>query len=339
MKVQDSNNRSFVMNFIAGLACLLIMAGVMAQPALAQEGAPADSAAAPAAEPAPTPAPETMTFSPEASVSQDPMTVTITPLLEGGVIHYTTNGGPPSPEADIYSGPIAVEQPTVIRAQMFGPDGQPMGFVYTKSYMVIDFEQTIPIVSIAADWTDLNLLHTFPKEHGKEWERPINLEYFEPDGHEGFNVMAGIRIHGNFSRDYNIKKSYRIFFTKAYGGPGNLEYPVFEDSPVTKFDKLVLRAGFQDTFTHRGIPERSDRHDTANYISDQVVRNLHRDMGQPIAHGEWVLLYLNGQFWGLYNLTERIDLQMLRAYSDKNANWDVIVKESGFTDGVWYNRE
>ena len=62
-------------------------------------------------------------------------------------------------------------------------------------------------------------------------------------------------------------------------------------------------------------------------------------MGQPIAHGRWVLLYLNGQFWGLYNLTERIDLQMLRSYSEKDAEWDVIVKESGWEEGVWYNRE
>ena len=109
---------------------------------------------------------------------------------------------------------------------------------------------------------------------------------------------------------------------------------------MTKFDKLVLRAGFQDSFLHRNIPDRADRHLEAKYIGDQVVRNLHRDMGQPIAHGRWVLLYLNGEFWGLYNLTERIDLQMLRTYSDKDAEWDVIVKESGWTDlGEWYSQE
>jgi hypothetical protein len=165
------------------------------------------------------------------------------------------------------------------------------------------------------------------------------MEYFAPGGQVQFNVPAGIRLHGNFSRLYNPKKSFRIYFSKSYGGPGNLEYPLFEDTPVTKFDKLVLRAGFQDTFQHRGIPERADRHQTAMYIRDQVVRNLHRDMGQPVAHGRWVLLYLNGQFWGLYNLTERIDLQFLRSYSDKDAEWDVIVKESGWEDGVWYDRE
>jgi hypothetical protein len=62
-------------------------------------------------------------------------------------------------------------------------------------------------------------------------------------------------------------------------------------------------------------------------------------MGQPIAHGSWVLLYLNGEFWGLYNLTERIDQQFLRSYSDKDAEWNIISKESGWENGVWYNRE
>ncbi|MEW5961472.1 MAG: CotH kinase family protein [Chloroflexota bacterium] len=280
----------------------------------------------------------TIAFSQDSVVTHQPLLLTLKNQA-AGAIRYTTNGAVPSAASASYSGPIPINQSTVIRAQLFGADGAPIGPLYTKSYILANYEQTIPVMSVTADWGDLNSLHANPAEHGKEWERPINLEYFEPGGLPGFNVAAGIRIHGNFSRLFNLKKSYRIYFSKSYGGPGNLDYPVFEDTPVTKFDKLVLRAGFQDTFTHRGIPDRADRHLEAKYISDQVVRNLHRDMGQPIAHGRWVLLYLNGQFWGLYNLTERIDLQMLRSYSEKDAEWDVIVKESGWEEGVWYNRE
>jgi hypothetical protein len=280
----------------------------------------------------------TINFSQDAVVTRQPLLLTLKNQV-AGAIRYTTNGSVPNATSAPYTGPIPINASTVIRAQLFGTDGAPIGPLYTKSYLLATYEQTIPVMSITADWGDLNSLHANPDQHGKEWERPINLEYFDPGGFPGFNVACGIRIHGNFSRLFNPKKSYRIYFSKSYGGPGNLEYPIFEDAPVTKFDKLVLRAGFQDTFTHRGIPDRADRHLEAKYISDQVVRNLHRDMGQPIAHGRWVLLYLNGQFWGLYNLTERIDLQMLRSYSDKDAEWDVIVKESGWEEGVWYNRE
>lgn len=281
---------------------------------------------------------ETITFSQDSRVTRQPLVLTLSSRL-GGTIHYTTNGSMPHANATPYTGPIPINQSTVIRAQVFNADGTPVGGVSTKSYIIANYEQTIPVISISGEWPHLNSILDNPQGRGKEWERPINIEYFEPGGFAGFNVPAGIRIHGNFSRLFSPKKSFRIYFSKDYGGPGNLEYPIFEDTPVTKFDKLVLRAGFQDSFLHRGIPERADRHLEAKYIGDQVVRNLHRDMGQPIAHGRWVLLYLNGEFWGLYNLTERIDIQMLRSYSEKDAEWDVIVKESGWEEGVWYSRE
>jgi hypothetical protein len=281
---------------------------------------------------------QTITFSKDSAVATQAFQLSLKSEVPGGTIHYTTNGSLPDANSTPYSGPLAIDQPTVIRAQVF-KDGAAVGEVYTKSYLIANYDQTIPVISIVTDWNDLNTLHAFPEERGKDWERPINMEYFAPGGLVQFNVKAGVRIHGNFSRLFSPKKSYRIYFSKSYGGPGNLEYPLFPDSPVTKFDKLVLRAGFQDTFFHRGIPGLSDKHLSARYINDQVVRNLHRDMGQPIAHGVWVLLYLNGEFWGLYNLTERIDQQFLRSYSDKDSEWNIIAKESGWENGVWYNRE
>jgi hypothetical protein len=319
---QRSLNVWSLISIILALAVLSSGFGPLVAPAYAQGNGPV----------------ETIRFSPNGLVTGQPLQVTMASLVPG-TIHYTTNGSWPQADSPTYQGPIPVNESTVIRAQVFDAEGNPVGGDYTRSYIIANYNQTIPVISIAAEWSDLDTIHALPEERGKAWEKPINMEYFVPGGQAAFNVKAGIRIHGNFSRIYSPKKSYRIYFSKSYGGPGNLEYPLFPDSDVVKFDKLVLRAGFQDTFVHRGIPERADRHHTAAYIRDQVVRNLHRDMGQPIAHGNWVLLYLNGQFWGLYNLTERIDLQMLRTYSDKNAEWDVIVKESGWEEGVWYNRE
>ena len=283
--------------------------------------------------------PETIIFSHEARVTGQPFQLTLSSRGEG-TIRYTTNGSLPDANSLPYTGPIAVNQPTIIRARVFDDAGLPVGKVHTKSYIIANYDQTIPVVSITADWGDLNTLHNAPHERGRAWERPINLEYFAPGGQAQFNVDAGIRIHGGRSRVHSQKKSYRIYFSKAYGGPGNLEYPLFENSPVTKFDKLVLRAGYNDSFSYVDIAGDPDTQTfSAKYIGDQVVRNLHEDMGQPIAHSKWVLLYLNGQFWGLYNLTERIDLQFLRTYSDKESEWDIIVKESGEEDGVWFNRE
>jgi hypothetical protein len=266
--------------------------------------------------------------------------LTLTNFIKNSTIRYTTNGALPDANSTLYTTPIRVDKSTIIRAQVFNQAGAAVGGIYTKSYLIANYEQTIPVVSLVSDWGTFNTLHAFPEERGQGWERPINIEYFAPGGAEQFNVNAGIRVHGNFSRMFSPKKSYRIYFRKEYGGPGRLEYPLFEDSVVTSFDKLVLRAGFQDTFFHRNIPLLSDKHHTARYINDQVVRNLHRNMGQPIAHGKWVLLYLNGEFWGLYNLTERVDLQYLQTYSTPESDWDIIAKENGWDEqGAWYNIE
>ncbi|UCC85653.1 MAG: chitobiase/beta-hexosaminidase C-terminal domain-containing protein, partial [Anaerolineales bacterium] len=241
-------------------------------------------------------------FSRDSQVSNQPFQLTLTNLT-GGTVRFTTDGALPNANSTPYQGPIDVNQTTIIRAQAFDAAGNPVGDSYTKSYLMVDYAQTIPVVSIVADWGDLDTLHSNATQRGSDWERPINLEYFEPGGQPGFNVKAGVRIHGGRSRILSPKKSYRIYFRKSYGGPGMLKYPLFEDSLVTEFDKLVLRAGYNDSFTYLDEAFAPTVQSTgAVYIRDQVVRNLHREMGQPIAHGNWVLLYLNGQFWGLYNL-------------------------------------
>lgn len=328
---------------------LVIIVGVsvfLPAEVMAQEGAVAGSQenAPPAppenAIPPPVPVYETIAVSPKGTVAHQPLRVSMDNLV-GGTIRYTTNGSPPRPDSAPYTGTIPINTSTVIRARVFDDNGTAIGNTSTQSYIIANYQQTIPVVSIATDWANLNELHAYPAGRGKEWERPINLEYFAPGGESQFNVSAGIRIHGHFSRLYSPKKSFRLYFRKSYNGPGRLNYPLFEDTSMTRFDKLVLRAGFNDSLIHGEIPGVSKTgYLQAKYIGDQVVRNLHRDMGQPVAHGSWVLLYLNGQFWGLYNLTERIDTQFLQSYSDENSQWDVISKDNGWDEkGHWYNIE
>jgi hypothetical protein len=283
---------------------------------------------------------DTIILSHDSLVGREPFFLTMNSQVDG-VIHYTTNGAAPDGNSAVYQNPLLIDKTTVIRVQVFDTGGNPVGGVYTKSYIMAAYNQTIPVISLVVDWANLDALHAYPAGRGREWERPVNVEYFAPGGKTQFNVSAGIRIHGHFSRLYSPKKSYRLYFRKEYGGPGRLDYPLFADSPITKFDKLVLRAGFNDSFVRGDFPGVSKTgHLQAKYVGDQVVRNLHRDMGQPVAHGSWVLLYLNGQFWGLYNLTERIDTQFFQSYSDPDSQWDVISPDSGWDEeGRWFNHE
>lgn len=210
----------------------------------------------------------------------------------------------------------------------------------TQSYIIAGYPQTIPVISIETDPLHLYWLHDYPEEHDQNEPRPVSLTYIAPGGQPQFTLNAGLRIYGGRSELYGPKKSYQVSFGPEYGGPDYLDYPLFEDTPVTRFKSLVLRAGNNDTlaFLNRpGLPAAQTYF--TRLIGDQVVRNLHRDMGQPAAHGRWVLLYLNGEFRGLYNLTEHIDQEFFRAYFGPAAEWQAIGPEASRTgDGEWVDR-
>lgn len=234
-------------------------------------------------------------FSQDSLVTRQPFRLTLTSRA-GGTIRYTTNGSLPTAASPVYAEPISIEQPAVIQAQLFDETDQPVGNVYTRSYLIADYEQTLPVVSIVTDWAYLYWLHDYPLEHNENGVRPAAMEYFGPDGRSQFNVIAGIQIDESDPLILSLKKSYRLNFQ-----PDGLAYQLFADSAATTFNTLLLRAAFSDNFPYHDV--RIDQPHTCitQSIGDQVIRNLSRDA----PHGQWVLLYLNGKYWGLYNLVEQ----------------------------------
>jgi hypothetical protein len=126
-----------------------------------------------------------------------------------------------------------------------------------------------------------------------------------------------------------------MFFRSQYGNT-KLQHALFPDSPVTEFDQLILRAGSTDTFpctewgTHplgpNGAPYQRWARAQATYIRDQWVRNSQLAMGHLSAHGRYVHLYLNGTYWGLYNLCERPDEDFQASHLGGNpTDYDVTV--------------
>ena len=139
------------------------------------------------------------------------------------------------------------------------------------------------------------------------WERKCSIEYILPDGTEGFQHDCKIEIHGGSSRrPWRMQKhSFRLTFTSLYG-PAKLEYPLFPESAVTEFNQLVLRGGFCDSWALVSWASDRYRPNDAQYIRDTWMKESLRDMGQPSSCGSFVHLYVNGLYFGLYNLSERL---------------------------------
>ena len=183
---------------------------------------------------------------------------------------------------------------------------------------VMDSLLAMPSLSIVMDIDDLfhpaTGIYSNSLRSGVEWERPASLELIYPDGKEGTQINCGLRMQGGASRQLTRPKhNMRLMFKKLYG-PGKLKFPVFEDSPVESFDTIVLRGGNGDSWFHPSATQRT----RAQYIRDQWCRDAQLAMGQLSAHQNYMHLYINGLYWGLYHLIERPSAPFLAAHLGGN---------------------
>lgn len=157
-------------------------------------------------------------------------------------------------------------------------------------------------------------------ERGKETELEINFTYLV-NGEEKLNHGAGLRANGNSSRIYP-NRSLRLYAKKGYG-PKNFEYPFFSGHSGSSFKRLILRNGGQDT--------------EETLMRDGLMHRVSRKLNFDIQEYQPVILFINGEYWGIYNLRERYDKKYFeRKYGIEEEDLDFIksgeVKEGDDTD-------
>lgn len=165
-----------------------------------------------------------------------------------------------------------------------------------------------------------------PTGHG--WTRPASVELIGgPQAHD-LSTTCGLRLHGGHGRlaEKNPKHSFRLVFKTEYGEK-TLKYPVFGDEVPAKFNQLVLRCHFGNSWQHwlEGNREK------AQYTRDVWSRRMQRKMGRTSVDALYVHLFLNGMYWGLYNVSERVDDQFGKNHlGGEKADIDVIkIEEDG----------
>ena len=190
---------------------------------------------------------------------------------------------------------------------------------------------SVPILSVVLPDDDLfgadNGVYTNPTE--EDLEAAASCEWIGTNGVGRIQLDAGLRAQGAASRNFGsqAKKSFRLCFRGRYGA-GSLAEPVLDDvgCPLASFNTLVLRAEYNNSWTH----SQADQRLRGTNMRDQFMRDLFRDMGQPGAYGTHVHLFLNGYYWGLYNVTERPDATYGELYfGGRKDEWDVIKAKVG----------
>jgi len=253
----------------------------------------------------------------------------------GATILYTTNGSPPSlTNGFAYREPITLSATRMVRAAAFKTNALPSR-IGTHTYLMNITAQRLRLPALSLVTASNNLYGSKgimeppnPRYRGAAWERPVSVEWIDPADNGGFQVDCGLRVQGgDYVRgQYNYKSSqlpfnkysFRLYFRGEYG-QGRLNRRLFPDTTQESFDTLVLRAGMNDP--------------SNPFITDEVVRGLARDVGQPAPVGTFVNLYLNGVYKGYYNPCERIDVDFLRAYHGGGPRWDVIAQMGEVREG------
>jgi hypothetical protein len=196
--------------------------------------------------------------------------------------------------------------------------------VYDPRYinLIDDALLDIPTISVITDNKNLfdpstGIYVNGWDAHGEEWEKQCSVELINPDGSEGFNVNAGLRIRGGWSRNTNYPKhAFRLFFRKEYGD-AKLYYPLFGKEGVDEFDKVDLRCEQNYSWA-------------MNYNNNSLVREVfsrdtQRDMGQPYTRSRYYHLYLNGLYYGMYQTQERTEARFSADYMGGDAaDYDVV---------------
>ena len=163
---------------------------------------------------------------------------------------------------------------------------------------------------------------------GHGWTRPVSVELIGGLQQHDLSTTCGIRLHGGHGRlaEKNPKHSFRLVFKEKYG-PKTLKYPLYGEDQPSKFDQLVLRCHFGNAWQHWSEGNR----EKAQYTRDVWMRRMQRRMGRTSVNALYVNLFLNGMYWGIYNIAERVDDQFGKDHlGGKKEEIDVVkIEEDG----------
>jgi len=208
---------------------------------------------------------------------------------------------------------------------------------------IVEGLQSLPVLSIVTDKDNLFSHENDPDRGGiyiftgppvgdntgHGWTRPASIEMFEQGtATHDFTTSCGLRLHGGHGRlaEKNPKHSFRLVFKKEYGA-SSLSYPLFGEDEPQKFDQLVLRCHFGNAWQHWAEGNRTK----AQYTRDMWARRMQRKMGRTSVNGLYVNVFINGMYWGLYNIAERVDDQFGKDHiGGKKSDIDVVkIEEDG----------
>lgn len=248
----------------------------------------------------------TLEFSHKAGFHKDAFDLELE--ASAGTIYYTTNGATPNKDNSRYKEPISISETTIVRARVVqGKKSK----VYSRTFF-IDGETKFPVVSVGINPKLLhddekgffvkgpNAEETYPYHKANFWtskELTCHFEFFESDNKLMFSSNAGFRMFGGMSRIFP-QKSVALVMRKRYGEK-RFNHKVFKDKDIDKFKYLVVRNAGSDW--------------GKGHCRDVLMTGLMRDVDIETQAARPCIMYLNGEYYGIYYLREKVNPYFLQS--------------------------
>ena len=284
---------------------------------------------------------ETPSISLESGIFFNNQIIELTSAVPDARIFYTLDGNTPDTNSTLYTTPIEIDTTTSFKVIAYKKDFAPSKLA--QRFYLFDYNAALPVFNISTDppnlWDDSigiyvegtnGITHPnydIPSNFFQPWERPGVVIMLEPDGSVAFSENVGIKLSGNDSKKF-VQKSFGLHFRKKYGTDG-VFYKVFENSELTEYQHLKLRNSGQDFLSML-------MRDGLNHSLLQNVVDIDLMAYRP------AVLYLNGEYWGLYGLRESLTDDYIDTHFDVDKksidlltrDGEIIIEE-GDDDDYW----
>lgn len=256
-------------------------------------------------------------FSLEAGYYATGTTVSISTSEPGATIYYTTDGSFPTNASTLYTGPVTIDVTKVIRAIAYSPDASILpSFIETNTFFTGADQHTIVIASVSG-----------PTLSDGSWfgDEAMHLEIFDAAGNFVVEASGDSNEHGNDSNAY-AQRGFDYVTRDAMGYDNEVESNIINTRDRDGYERLIFKAAANDNypFSNGGA-----------HIRDAYVCQLSILGGLKLDERstESCVVYINGQFWGVYEIREKVDdIDFTDHYYDQPEGFVDFLKTWG---GTW----
>jgi gliding motility-associated-like protein len=228
-------------------------------------------------------------------------------------LYYTLDGSVPTTASTVYSGAISITATTVLRVKGFSSDPNvPPSFTETNTYF-IDENHTVPVLSVCGDQIVDFLNDVAPGSFSNNFDGAFEL--FEENN--GALVSEGegyYNKHGNDSWAYD-QRGFDLVVRDEYGYTNAVNHQVFPGKSRTSFQKLIVKAAANDNY-----PFEDGAH-----VRDALVHTISQigDLRMDERTSRFNVVYANGQYWGVYDIREKVDDHDFTKYYYNQDKYDI----------------